>query len=137
MKKFTILMMACLAALIGQAQVTPPAGNTPLLYTFSGHDTYIDQDKTAEVFVVFNGMDVYFQGLSVDYMPSGWVKGTLDADGMVTVPATYMGQFDFWGDTYDVYDGYSKEPMHTLWLCNVTHFVCGHHPRTIGILRVA
>lgn len=44
---------------------------------------------------------------------------------------------DFWGGTYDVYDGYSKEPMHTLWLCNVTHFVCGHHPRTIGILRVA
>ena len=106
MKKFTLMMMACLAALIGQAQVTPPAGNTPLLYTFSGHDTYIDQDKTAEVFVVFNGMDVYFQGLSVDYMPSGWVKGTLDADGMVTVPATYMGQFDFWGDTYDLdFDG--------------------------------
>ena len=48
-----------------------------------------------------------------------------------------MTKHDFWGGTYDVYDGYSKEPFHTLWLCNVTHFVCGHHPKSIGILQVA
>ena len=47
-----------------------------------------------------------------------------------------MTKHDFWGGTYDVYDGYSKEPMHTLWLCNVTHFVCGRHPGRIGILNV-
>ena len=47
-----------------------------------------------------------------------------------------MTKHDFWGGTYDVYDGYSKEPFHTLWLCNVTHFVCGHHPHNIGILTV-
>lgn len=108
MKKITFTMMLCLMTLLAQAQVTPPAGSTPLLYTFSGHDTYIDQDKTAEVFVVFDGMDVYFQGLSVDYMPVGWVKGTLDDNGVVDVPAAYMGTFDFWGDTYDLnFDGAS------------------------------
>ena len=43
---------------------------------------------------------------------------------------------DFWGGTYDVYDGSSRDPMSTLWLCNVTHFVCGNHPKRIGILSV-
>ena len=105
MKKFTHMMMACLVALICQAQVTPPAGSTPLLYTFSGHDTYYDKDKTFDVFVVFDGQDVYIQGLS-EYLTSGWVKGTLDGEGVLDVPAAYMGDFEFWGDDYDLdFDG--------------------------------
>lgn len=105
MKKFTLMMMACLVAFICQAQVTPPAGSTPLLYTFSGHDTYINQDKTFEVFIVFDELDVYIQGLS-EYYTNGWVKGTLDAEGVLDVPAAYMGQFDLWGDSYDLdFDG--------------------------------
>ena len=50
---------------------------------------------------------------------------------------------DFWGGTYDVYDrprdlgcDSFNVPMTTLWLCNVTHFVCGCHPKRIGILSV-
>ncbi|MBR5727360.1 MAG: hypothetical protein IKX39_01825 [Muribaculaceae bacterium] len=105
MKKFTLMMMACLVALISQAQVTPPAGSTSLLYTFSGLDTYINQNKTFEVFVVFEGQDVYIQGLS-EYLTSGWVKGTLDGEGVLDVPAAYMGDFEFWGDTYSLdFDG--------------------------------
>lgn len=105
MKKFTLTMLACLTALMGLSQVTPPAGSTPQLYTFTGHDTYVDRDKTADVFIVIDGQDIYFQGLSVDYLPSGWVKGTL-SDGVVDVPAAYMGPFDFWGDTYELdFDG--------------------------------
>ena len=47
-----------------------------------------------------------------------------------------MTKHDFWGGTYDVY-GSSSDPMTSLWLCNVTHFVCGRHPKRIAVMSVS
>lgn len=129
MKKITLLLIAGLMAMIAQAGVinqdkaaklqnakanvavkaegdivTPPAGAEQMLYNFQGHDTYINQDKTFEVFVVLDNNDVYIKGLS-EYLTDGWVKGTI-ADGVATFPAAYMGIFEFWGDAYELnFDG--------------------------------
>lgn len=129
MKKITLLLIAGLMAMIAQAGVinqdkaaklqnakangavkaegdivTPPAGAEQMLYNFQGHDTYINQDKTFEVFVVIDNNDVYIKGLS-EYLTDGWVKGTI-ADGVATFPAAYMGIFEFWGDAYELnFDG--------------------------------
>ena len=129
MKKITLLLIAGLMAMIAQAGVinqdkaaklqnakanvtvkaegdivTPPAGAEQMLYNFQGHDTYINQDKTFEVFVVIDNNDVYVKGLS-EYLTDGWVKGTI-ADGVATFPAAYMGIFEFWGDAYELnFDG--------------------------------
>ncbi len=125
MKKITLLLLAGLVAMIGQAGVinndkaaklqgakanvavkaegdivTPPAGIAEQIYTFEGFDTYYERTKTFEVFVVLDNNDVYVKGLS-EYMP-GWVKGTI-AGGVATFPEAYMGSFDLWGDTYELY----------------------------------
>ena len=129
MKKITLLLIAGLVAMIAQAGVinqdkaaklqnakanvtvkaegdivTPPAGAEQMLYNFQGHDTYVDKDKTFEVFVVIDNNDVYIKGLS-EYLTDAWVKGTI-TDGVATFPAAYMGVFEFWGDAYDLdFDG--------------------------------
>ncbi len=86
----------------GETPVAPPEGIEPEMYKFQGFDTYINQTKEAEVFVVRDGDAIYIQGLSIDYKPDGWVKGTL-ANGVASIPECYMGAFDFWGDSYDLY----------------------------------
>ena len=129
MKKITLLLVAGLVVMIANAGVinndkaaklqkakanvtvkaegdivTPPADAEQMLYNFQGHDTYINQDKTFEVFVVIDNNDVYIKGLS-EYLTDGWVKGTI-ADGVATFPAAFMGVFEFWGDAYDLnFDG--------------------------------
>ena len=129
MKKITLLLIAGFVAMIAQAGVinqdmaaklqntkanvtvkaegdivTPPADAELMLYNFQGHDTYVDKDKTFEVFVVIDNNDVYVKGLS-EYLTDGWVKGTI-ADGVATFPAAYMGIFEFWGDAYELnFDG--------------------------------
>lgn len=129
MKKITLLLLAGFVTMIAQAGVinqdkaaklqnakanvavkaegdivTPPAGAEQMLYNFQGHDTYINQDKTFEVFVVLDNNDVYIKGLS-EYLTDGWVKGTI-ADGVATFPAAFMGIFEFWGDAYELnFDG--------------------------------
>lgn len=49
---------------------------------------------------------------------------------------------DFWGAEYDVYElrdanwtGKFPDLSH-LWLCNVTHFVLGGHPKHISIMEI-
>ena len=129
MKKITLLLLAGFVAMIAQAGVinqdktaklqnakanvtvkaegdivTPPADAEQMLYNFQGHDTYVDKDKTFEVFVVIDNNDVYIKGLS-EYLTDAWVKGTI-ADGVATFPAAYMGIFEFWGDAYELnFDG--------------------------------
>jgi len=108
MKKFTFLMIG-LAAMLSQtvttqAQVTPPQGVEPAMYVFNGHDTYVDRDKSFEVQIVMDGDQVYIQGLS-EYYTAGWVQGTL-VNNVLTIPAAYMGTFNFWGDEYALdFDG--------------------------------
>lgn len=108
MKKITFLMIG-LATMLSQtvttqAQVTPPQGVEPAMYVFNGHDTYVDRDKSFEVQIVMDGDQVYIQGLS-EYYTAGWVQGTL-ADDVLTIPAAYMGTFNFWGDEYALdFDG--------------------------------
>ena len=129
MKKITLLLLTGLVAMIAQAGVinqdkaaklqnvkanaaakatgdivTPPADAEQMLYSFQGHDTYVDQDKAFEVFVVIDNNDVYIKGLS-EFLPDGWVKGTI-ANGVATFPAAYLGVLEFWGDAYDMdFDG--------------------------------
>lgn len=129
MKKITLLFVAGLVAMIANAGVinqdkaaklqnakanvtvkaegdivTPPADAEQMLYNFQGHDTYVDKDKTFEVFVVIDNNDVYVKGLS-EYLNDAWVKGTI-ANGVATFPAAYMGIFEFWGDAYELnFDG--------------------------------
>ena len=108
MKKFTFLMIG-LAAMLSQtvttqAQVTPPQGVEPAMYVFNGHDTYVDRDKSFEVQIVMDGDQVYIQRLS-EYYTAGWVQGTL-VNNVLTIPAAYMGTFNFWGDEYALdFDG--------------------------------
>ena len=129
MKKITLLLLAGFVAMIAQAGVInqdkaarlqnakanvavkaegdivmPPADAEQMLYNFQGHDTYVDKDKTFEVFVVIDNNDVYVKGLS-EYLTDGWVKGSL-ADGVATFSAAFMGIFEFWGDAYELnFDG--------------------------------
>lgn len=127
MKKITLFLIAGLVAMIAQAGVlnndkvanlkaanatvkaegdvvTPPDVVEEMLYSFNGHDTYSNKDKTFEVFVILDGNDVYIKGLS-EYFPEAWVKGTI-TDGVANFPAAYMGAFELWGDVYDLdFDG--------------------------------
>ena len=127
MKKITLLLLVGFAAMIAQAGVinndkasalkasnitvkaegdivTPPEGIEPVLYTFAGHDTYTDKDKSFEVFVIIDDNDVYIKGLS-EYFPDGWVKGTI-SDGTATFPVAFMGVLELWGDAYNLdFDG--------------------------------
>jgi hypothetical protein len=129
MKKITLLLLVGLVTMIAQAGVinndkaakikatkanvtvmaegdvvTPPEGAEEMIYTFQGHDTYYNKDKTFEVFVVIDNNDVYIKGFS-EYFPEAWVKGSI-SDGVATFPAAFMGAFDLWGDTYELdFDG--------------------------------
>lgn len=89
----------------GDELVTPPSGVEPeewavdgMLYS-SGEDSW--ENITAEVpsvNVVFDGADVYIQGLAY-WFEEAWIKGTL-SEGVVTFPAsTYVGT-DEYGDEY-------------------------------------
>ena len=60
----------------------------------------------------------------------GW---TDNVDGMYYL---IMTKHDFWGGSYNVYDGFNKNPVHQLWLCNVTHFALGRHPKRIIIKTI-
>lgn len=124
MKKITLFLIAGLVAMIAQAGVinndkvvnlkatnstvraegdivTPPEGAEQMLYTFNGHDTYTNKDKSFEVFVVLDNNDIYIKGFS-EYYAEAWVKGTI-SDGVATFPEAYMGDFDIWGDVYELY----------------------------------
>lgn len=128
MKKITLSLLVCLFSLVAFASVnptskvnqlkanhqglalkavdetpvTPPEGIEPVAYSFKGFDTYVNRYKESEVFVVVDGSDVYIKGLSLDYLPTGWVKGTM-TDNVLTIPEQYMGIFSFWGDDYDLF----------------------------------
>ncbi len=127
MKKITLTLFACLLAVAayaagdvtskiemlkansqatvkaeGETPTTPPEGIEGMIYTLHGLDTYVDRYKDSEVLIIKDGDDVYIKGLSIDYMPDGWVKGTL-ANNVLTIPAQYMGIFSFWGDDYNLY----------------------------------
>lgn len=109
MKKFYLLLTACLAAFMAQAgspvaneqAITPPAGLETHMYSFEGLDTYVNRVKTGEVEIAVDGDQVYIKGLSRDYMTDGWVQGTM-TDGTLVIPKALMGSFDFWGDTYEL-----------------------------------
>ena len=50
--------------------------------------------------------------------------------------ALFRSKHDFWGGTYDVYN-LGGDMIHKLWLCNVTHFVLGRHPKFIAIKDIS
>ena len=65
-------------------------------YLFKGFDTYNEEEESGrEVQVGFYGdNEVWFQGLSY-FLPEAWVKGTIDSDGNVTIPETYLGIYQY------------------------------------------
>lgn len=98
--------------------VTLPDGAEPVEYLFT--ETYTTQDEetgedveeeyTKHAFVAVVGDQVYFQGLS-DYVPEGWVVGTLE-EGVITIPTgEYLGVFSrsIEGMGYVDFDVFSNE----------------------------
>ena len=82
--------------------VVAPEDLTTEPYFFKGYDTYYEEDATKEVQVGFYGEDqVYIQGLS-DYVEDAWVVGTIEG-GVVTIPETYMGIYEGFFGSLDVY----------------------------------
>lgn len=72
-------------------------------------DTYEYAPYEIDVFVGFDGNDVYIKGFSAN-LPDAWVKGTL-ADGKVTIPSSqYYGKHveDFYGLYTEERDLYFK-----------------------------
>lgn len=73
------------------ALVAAPEDLVTSEYEMVAHDTYFDKEVSRTVLVGrYGDNEVYIQGLS-DAVPEAWVKGTIDADGVVTIPATYLG----------------------------------------------
>ena len=75
--------------------VTPPENLATTTYMLNDKERYYDEEEsvayTREVWVGFDGQDVYIQGFCYE-CPNLWVRGTLDQDGYVTIPACqYMG----------------------------------------------
>ncbi len=68
-------------------------------YFLTAFDSYYQEDVTREVLVGRYGEnEVYIQGLS-EYIADAWVKGTIDENNVVTVPATLLGVYEsFFGD---------------------------------------
>lgn len=98
--------------------VTLPDGAEPVEYLFT--ETYTTQDEetgedveeeyTKHAFVAVVGDQVYFQGLS-DYVPEGWVVGTLE-EGVITIPTgEYLGVYERYieGMGYVDFDVFSNE----------------------------
>ena len=50
---------------------------------------------------IVDGREVYIKGLS-SAAPEGWVKGKMDAEGNVTVPGWYIGQYVSFFGSYDL-----------------------------------
>ena len=73
-----------------------PQGLQPELYTMNAFDNYYEEEFYDEVYVAFDGNDVYVQGLCYA-LPDAWAKGTLEADGKVYFPETYMGVYSYYG----------------------------------------
>ena len=92
--------------------VLPPAGMSASAYRIECEEISWDEDKGSwekdddgidEVLVCFDGNDAY---LKLPYVnASGWVKGTLSADGRtITIPAlTYFGSWQAEGPREDYY----------------------------------
>ena len=81
--------------------VTVPDDLETATYKFVGIDTYYGSEETKYIQVGFDDDVVYFQGLSY-YIPEGWIKGTVAADGSVTLDPCFVGLYSFWGYEYDV-----------------------------------
>ncbi|GEM_PF-1096124 len=89
----------------GTMTVELPEGVTTTSYMFTGTDSYDNSEVSREVLVAFDGNDVYFQGLTT-IVPEAWVKGTMAADGTITIPGWYVGQYDtYLFGVYDLYYG--------------------------------
>lgn len=80
--------------------ITPPEGAESVTYSYTALDMqwgeeYAEEYAT-EVQVIFDGDDVYIQGLS-KWIPEAWVKGTMTEDGTVVFPPHFLGYFTGWG----------------------------------------
>ncbi|MBQ3717099.1 MAG: hypothetical protein II901_01770 [Paludibacteraceae bacterium] len=84
--------------------VVVPAGLETATYKFVGIDTYYDSEETKYIQVGFDEDTVYFQGLSY-YVPEGWIKGTVAADGSVTLDPCLVGLFSYFGYEFNVIFG--------------------------------
>lgn len=81
--------------------VTVPDDLETATYKFVGIDTYYGSEETKYIQVGFDEDIVYFQGLSSS-IPEGWIKGTVAADGSVTLDPCFVGIYSFWVYEYDV-----------------------------------
>lgn len=80
--------------------VTPPASMVPAGVEVSFTRLTTEVAETATGMMGFDGNDLYVLGLCPDF-PSAWLKGTMDAEGVVTFKrdqylGKYQGVFDIW-----------------------------------------
>lgn len=72
--------------------ITVPSDLVTETYRLTAYDTYFDEDVSRDVEVGFYGTnEVYFKGLSEYTDDDNWVVGTIDSDGEVTIPETFIG----------------------------------------------
>lgn len=82
--------------------IEAPADLVSEPYLLKALDSYYDEEVTYQVQVGRYGEnEVYIQGLS-SMLPEAWLKGTIDADNVVTVPATNLGIYQSWFGDYEL-----------------------------------
>lgn len=81
----------------------------------AGADTFLDRisDGHDRVNITINTKDIYLAKFSLSRV-----------------------KHDLCGGTYEVYND-DGDMIHKLWLCNVTHFVLGRHPKFIAITDIS
>ena len=80
--------------------VTPPASLASVGVSINYTSLTYEQELTATGMMGFDGSDLYIMGICPDF-PSAWVKGTMDAEGVVTFGrnqyvGNYQGIADIW-----------------------------------------
>lgn len=73
--------------------VVVPEGLETSAYSFSATDFFDDSAVSRNVYVGFDGDDVYVQGLS-ETLPKAWVKGTVDGDQITFATGQFLGYDD-------------------------------------------
>ena len=123
MKKLTFLAITLLLSIVAKADslITPPQGVEPeeftlaITHSVAQQSGMQDTDKKMTAKLVFDGNDVYLQGLA-HYFPNSYVKGTL-ADGKITVPSGQFVGEDQYGKEY--LTGYSLDDQKNVTIADI------------------
>ncbi len=91
-KHQTGLKVRVVDRIVSEQAINAPADLVSETYNLTAYDNYFEEYISPREVQVgrYGENEVYIQGLS-EFMPQAWVKGTIDANNVVTVPATLLG----------------------------------------------